>query len=337
MNIKSLLGKIPSARFLYSAYKEAKEIKRIGEGNCLTFTILDEIWCRLFYGASASDYKLFEFYRLKHHECNKFETVRRHEKVLAHIQKTFADEGVLEDKDFEYRKYADFINRKWMIVDKGTSIDDIKEFIKDFEWVLAKPVGTGCGYGIEKFHRSQVDVIDKIVSRLGRSKYEDRYIVEECISNADFLKELNPTSLNTFRIFTLTDRQGNTQIIEVMLRVGKPGMYVDNWSAGGILYRVDLEHGIVIQPGVDKDKNIYIYHPGSNVKMVGYQIPNYQILKDTVEKLVKVDSRVSVVGWDVTFTDSGIEFIEMNSPGGHDIMQFWGTPYYGKIKKALYG
>ncbi len=337
MNIRNLLSRVPLAQFLYTAYKVAKDIKRTGGGNSLIIIILDEIWCRLFYGASASDYKLFEFFRLKHHECNKFETIRRHEKVLAHIQRSFATEGVLEDKDFEYKKYADFINRKWMLVNKETTVDDIKEFIKGFEWVLAKPVGTGCGYGIEKFHKSQVDVIDRIISRIGRSKYEDRYIVEECISNASFLKELNPSSLNTFRIFTLTDKQGKTQILEVMLRVGKPGMYVDNWSAGGVLYRVDIEQGIVIQPGVDKDKNKYIYHPGSNVQMVGYQIPNYHFLRDTVEKLVKVDSRVTVVGWDVTYTDGGIEFIEMNSPGGHDILQFWGTPYYEKIKKVLYG
>ena len=335
MNIKTLLVRIPTIRFLYSAYKNAIDIRRLG-GRSPLVTFLDEFYCNLFYGASPSDYKIFEFYRLKHHECNKFETIRRHNHILEHIQKTFADEGILEDKDFEYKKYAEYIHRSWMMVEKGTNIDEIKEFVKGFDWLLAKPVGTGCGYGIEKFHKDQENVISEIVSRLGRSKHENRYVIEECISNAPFLKELNPSSLNTFRVFTLSDKNGETRILEVMLRVGKPGMFVDNWSAGGVLYRVDIESGIVIQPGIDKDKNRYIYHPGTNIKMVGYQIPNYQLLKDTIENLVKVDRRVSIVGWDVTFTTNGIEFIEMNSPGGHDILQFWGTPYYETIKKALY-
>ena len=75
MNIKTLLVRIPTIRFLYSAYKNAIDIRRLG-GRSPLVTFLDEFYCNLFYGASPSDYKIFEFYRLKHHECNKFETIR---------------------------------------------------------------------------------------------------------------------------------------------------------------------------------------------------------------------------------------------------------------------
>jgi hypothetical protein len=70
--------------------------------------------------------------------------------------------------------------------------------------------------------------------------------------------------------------------------------------------------------------------------MVGYQVPHFEELKQIIYKFVDVDKRVSIVGWDVTFTDKGIEFIEMNSPGGHDILQFWGTPYWNIIKETIY-
>ena len=69
--------------------------------------------------------------------------------------------------------------------------------------------------------------------------------------------------------------------------------------------------------------------------MVGFSIPNIHDIVDYVCQLAKVVPSARVVGWDIAITNKGLDFVEMNCPGGHDILQAFGEPYYDYIKKIL--
>ena len=59
-------------------------------------------------------------------------------------------------------------------------------------------------------------------------------MVKGAIVKAPEIAAINPSSINTFRAFTLIKRDGTTKIISILLRVGMPGMVVDNWGSGGV-------------------------------------------------------------------------------------------------------
>lgn len=44
-----------------------------------------------------------------------------------------------------------------------------------------------------------------------------------------------------------------------------------------------------------------------------------------------VEPKAKFVGWDIAITPNGFELIEMNFPGGHDLLQVFGKPCYDII------
>ncbi len=146
---------------------------------------------------------------------------------------------------------------------------------------------------------------------------------------------LNPTSLNTVRAFTLLKRDGTIEILGIMLRVGREGMHVDNWGSGGICYDFDISTGVCLGAGCDKKNNKYIFHPDSNIKMVGFQLPNFDELKTIIIQLAAKVPEAKYVGWDIAITPYGYELVEMNCPGGHDILQCHGKPFGDVLMKEL--
>lgn len=289
---------------------------------------LDMIWCNLRYGAPPADYTRFQFYKLRGCERNRYVTRYRHQKMMRIMNKV-AGEGkyrLVDNKEDEYIAYRNFINRDWLLVKPTDSDDMVLSFIHHHDDVIAKPVDSTLGRGVVRVNGQSESAINDIL----QNRKKHTYLLEECLKNCEELSALNPSSLNTIRAFTHICPDGTPEIFELQLRVGTPGMLVDNWGAGGIVYKVDVATGVIDRAGIDKHNKPYIYHPGSNIKMVGFEIPHFNELKDYIISLAKVFPKAKVVGWDIAITDKGLDFIEMNCPGGHDIMQAFGTPYYDK-------
>ena len=120
-----------------------------------------------------------------------------------------------------------------------------------------------------------------------------------------------------------------------MLRTGRKGSHVDNWGAGGIGYDFDIETGICVGYGRDKKNRPYIFHPDSGVQMVGFKLPNYEVLKKTIIEMSQLVPAARFVGFDIAITQEGYELVEMNCPGGHDFLQAFGKPYGDILKKEL--
>ena len=83
------------------------------------------------------------------------------------------------------------------------------------------------------------------------------------------------TSVNTIRTHTILDKKGKAHVIKAILRAGVGDSVVDNYAQGGSIYEVDLQTGIVCSRGKSKAGENHIIHPGTNIVMLGYQIPNW--------------------------------------------------------------
>lgn len=238
---------------------------------------------------------------------------------------------MFNNKELEYLRFKQFIKRDFLIVNGETSISSIQDFIRKHNHIIAKPSTETLGRGIIKLSNLNDPQFDKLISEIKTKTF----IIEEYIKNVDYLSEINPSSLNTIRAFTIMKENGEPDILTIILRVGKPGMFVDNWGAGGIIYQLDLSTGIIISPGKDKNQRSVIYHPGSMKQMVGWKMRDYNNLKEYIISLAKTAPEAKLVGWDIAVTPKGYDFVEMNCPGGHDILQAFGEPFYDIIRKHI--
>lgn len=291
--------------------------------------ILSMIYCMAKYGARPIDYARFEFQKKTSVERNRYMTINRYFIMRKHFDKELF-QRLSGDKINEYAIYREFINREWKEVNISSSTAVIKDFLLKHNEAILKPNKGEQGHGVIKLSMQNINEI--LSSLQGLDKL---YILEEVLHNSTELANINSSSLNTLRVYTLIDKVGKVHILAAMLRVGRSGGYVDNWGSGGIGYNLDLETGIVDQCGRDKQNNPYIYHPDTNVMMLGFQYPHWHELKEFVYALCRVEPKALFVGWDIALTARGFELVEMNFPGGHDFLQAFGTPFWDIIKRNI--
>ena len=107
---------------------------------------------------------------------------------------------------------------------------------------------------------------------------------------------------------------GNVDFSDWVLKIGN-NSNVDNFSSGGMYTFVDEEGGVYV-PAIDKEGNIYDYHPQTNTKIVGFKVKNYDKIKEFVKELALVTPEVRYVGWDIAVSEKGPVLIEGNDYSG---------------------
>lgn len=287
---------------------------------------LDMIWCNLRYGAMDSrDYRLFEFYNKNSTACNQYFTKRRYFKLIKTFDReTFSN---LLNKDYVNEHYAEFINRKWLKVTDDTDNDEIMTFLNTAQKSIIKPLSSEQGRGIFKVTSKQTDIIEKFIR-----ERQGVYLIEECLENHPVINAINPSSLNTMRVYTMVDKDGDIHILNSFLRVGISGSDVDNWGAGGVGYHVNKD-GIIDGYGIDKKCGKHAYHPSTNVMMIGFRIPQYSKLVQFCKRIIERNKNAVYCGLDIAITENGFALVEINFPGGHDFLQCQGEGFWPLIKK----
>lgn len=278
---------------------------------------LHMMWCNVRYGATHTlDYTLFEFYKKRGREINRFLTYRRFWKLVKQFDKeTFYR---LIDKANQYKSYAEFIRRDWLLTD-DTAVDDdeIRQFVAKHKNVLVKPISSDSGKGIFTLSESDTDAINELI----QEKENHPFLLEELCENCAELRAINSASLNTLRIDTMVNTDGEIEIFSVHLRCGIGKTVVDNWGAGGVAYPVDIETGIINAPGLDFQGNRHIYHPGTDKVMIGYKVPRYEEACQFAKDIIRTNMKVVYAGLDLALLEDRIELIEVNFPPAHFFLQ----------------
>lgn len=276
---------------------------------CRLFLLIDIVFCSIKYGAGPYDYQEFEFYNLNSKERKTYLTRVKNNAIV----RMFNDKEISKkfDDKVEFNKiFNEYLKRDWLYLDNN--YDEFVKFCDEKEDFIAKPVGGAGGEGIE---------LIKIDKKKLKKTYEylvsnNKLLVEEKIIQNKKISMLNKTSVNTFRIVSFFDGK-ETHILNVVFKIGNGGV-TDNFSSGSMYTFV--RDGKIIVPAIDRDDNIFYEHPISKIKIVGYEIPNYDKAINLVKECAKKIPEVKYVGWDVAITDKDAVIIEGNCfPGVYQI------------------
>lgn len=320
-------------KFLKYAWKDSKAapehcqyigMKLLFKSRWLRF--LDMCWCYVRFGAPTHNYKFFEFYKYKNAYRDTFLTSRRLTAILQ--KKTNLDAYFLFNNKVEFNKaFSKFIKREWMAVDENTTSEVLLAFLNKNGRIIVKPIDNQAGIGVFIIEKEKYELIDSVIEKAGRG---EKFICEQVVENISCLREINPSSLNTLRINTFVNKDGEIVFLGNSFRAGSAGSAIDNLHGGGVIYHVN-ELGFIDQCGHDSDGGKHYYHPSTNKKMIGLEIPRYDELLKFMIQVAMVNKNAKLVGWDVAVTENGFELIEGNIGMDEINLQFDGVGKYRYI------
>lgn len=284
------------------------------------------------YGVTPNEYIGFGFYKKSTLEKKEFYTARHsdyYEPKFNHKSKI----DIFNRKELTLKTFSDFVNRKWLYTPEY-SRDEIERFLKSGKKIIVKPNNMSSGKGIHIYN--DTESIDEIIN--------NKCLLEEFVNQHFSLKEINSSSVNTIRIYSVKTiknvnltkwnvwNKGNTIIFSASIRVGGKNAEVDNFHAGGIGYPIDIRHGIVNGEGKNIIGERFSYHPSSGKKMIGFEIPMWDELLEYVFNLNQVVDEAKLIAWDIAITPNGFDLIEANCCGDPGFMQ---TPTETGFKRLI--
>lgn len=297
--------------------EEVKEWKKIAKkeiGKNISF--IDMIKKCYNTKSTFEDYFWFKFYSISLCEADKFITLGRHLDIFSVLnkeknKKLFADKG-----EFNIL-FKDFMNRDFLDLRKA-SLSDFKEFIRKHPSYISKPACGSSGFKVEKIITDKNTDIEGLYNK----QINDRcFIIEEIIVQHEKMSSLNPSSVNTIRVITTKDHNGQISVYKVAMRIGNGNKVADNLNNGGMACSIDIDTGKIDSHGITKKIDLtYDIHPISHIPLVGFEIPHYKkILEFCIEahKLIDMD----LIGFDIAVTPNGCSIVEGNSTPFYDIMQ----------------
>lgn len=204
-------------------------------------------------------------------------------------------------------------------IDRGVSIyDQLKRILSNEIDAVAKPSDGMMGKGV-----FLLQVIDNVIYVDGKAielrelidiLLSANYIIQERIIQHERIDALCPSSVNTIRLQTVMDKNGNVIPFGPLLRIGRIGNMVDNWAKGGLAVGIDENTGSLKGFGFLKPKYGMKMkeHPDTHIVFDGYKIPYYNEAVKMAVSLHQMMYRSHSIGWDIAITPTGPVFIEGN-------------------------
>jgi hypothetical protein len=296
----------------------------------LTKLLFDVIVSSMKYNISFLEYFQFRFYKIDQ-VTKKTWAGTGYMYEFQRIMNPPKSRVFLDDKTLFYRKYGQLIRHK------VSDITDLQANFEISEAILTNPSGKivfkvadgKCGINV-LIRRSEDFDINTITSFMKEEGYD--LIEEYIIQHPDFMK-LSPTAVNTIRIFTQLDANGEVEILGCRLRISVNSK-VDNMAAGNIAAPVDEITGTVTGPGVYSDitKPDEAVHPITGVSIIGFRIPFWKETISMAKAAAKLHPQNRSIGWDIAMTDYGPDLIE----GNHDWCKLlWQLPVKQGLKPIL--
>jgi len=149
------------------------------------------------------------------------------------------------------------------------------------------------------------------------------------------MSQLNITSLNTFRVLSLLDKE-EVHILSTIVRMGRNGAITDNSTGGGISCGVNSEGNLnsigFTSSGQPFNKN------DNGLKFEYIKLPFMEKIKDSVNILHQKIPYFKVVSWDLAIDESSeVMLIEINVWGQDINFHQWNNgPVLERLLTACY-
>ena len=276
----------------------------------------DMVYCGFKYGAGYKDYLLNEWWTLNKAQRKTFITRGINNSIIARYNDS-ASYHILDNKIDFNNFFSDCLGREWIDLNVASK-EEFAQFLQRVEAVVAKPIDQACGVGVEKFSGKDFDYPEGLYDKL---KSMGSTLVEEYIVQHKDISKIYPHSVNTLRIVTVLDKNGEPHVLYAFIRIGNGGRVVDNINNGGMAAPIDIDTGVINNVAFDKDSCYYDVHPYTGEPIVGAVIPKWDEAVALALESAKRIPKLRYVGWDVAVTETGVTFVEGNQHPGHDILQ----------------
>ena len=186
--------------------------------------------------------------------------------------------------------------------DEELTIDQAVDVVSQHggELIIKPTVETCNGDGVE-----QIDTIDVSELKALFQHYNLNFIVQEKVKQHPEVQRVNPTSLNTMRLYTYRSLDGSINFLYpyAMLRYGGKGAIKDNTSKGGGTCLIDKDGHVDDRVFRFQNDEVSSLYRETGVK--GLVIPNFKLVIETLLKMHKQLPYFDFVGWDVTVLPDG--------------------------------
>ncbi len=164
-----------------------------------------------------------------------------------------------------------------------------------------------------------------LLTRFKTLGYKGGCLVQPAATNHAWIADLSGGALATVRVLTCLDEHGEVEITNAAIRFSRgTRSVVDNFHAGGVAARVDLDSGML---GAATDMGLraapawYENHPDNGARIAGRILPRWEEALALVRQAhAAFDNRV-FVGWDIALLASGWHLVEGNAAPDLDIIQ----------------
>ena len=160
------------------------------------------------------------------------------------------------------------------------------------------------------------------------------FAVQEVIRQHPDMAAMNQSSINTVRILSIMI-DGQSIPMSAVVRIGKEGSRVDNFSSGGMSCGINPD-GSLKEVGFNSKGEKSTVHSNGFIFKNG-KVPNFEKIVDLTKRLHYCVPMFGVVSWDIAIDETGEPvLIEYNvSQGQIDLHQYSNGPVYGKYRERI--
>lgn len=305
MNVRHLYDLVSPVSY----FKISKDY--FGPGFRRFIYLFDYYVCLFFYGCTVTDYCVYEFWCRRHRSRREYVTLWKLHRACNVLNKKEFRKFFSSKLEFN-KKFMNYRSIEWLdCSDKSISEAIFERWCSCKSKIIVKKAhGGGEGKTLKMLYLKDLDVHD-----LYNKLFPSDNIIEDLYIQNGILHELNPSSVNTVRIFTVLQNSGTVIIPYAVLRIGCSDDFRDNAAGGNIFALIDPESGVVISKAVNKKLQQFAFHPVSGKQIVGVTIPRWNEVLQLVKNAANVCPEVRHVGWDVAISDNDISLIEGNDDG----------------------
>lgn len=219
---------------------------------------------------------------------------------------------------------------------------EVLERIKGIEEksLIVKPSISSSGMGVVRFSKKD-DLFYSDKHELLSLDFLDKYFKRDCIVQESFqqhyfFSRYNSSSVNTLRVASYRDSEGNIQILNSILRIGLTGSVVDNAHAGGMFVGVSSD-GFLGNYVCDQYGRIQSLFNGIDFSKETMEIPMWGSIKTNIKEIAQNVIHHDLVAWDIVVDQVGQPHILEFNVGGFSgwLFQFTSGPMFGSFTEDV--
>lgn len=277
------------------------------------------------YGNSIKEEFYYDFVHKTHEEKMEYLTFRTRFLYYNYLN-TPSGAEICSNKWLSYQKFGEFYGRDVILIESEQDYETFVSFVAKHKEFVVKPINLGMAQGVHKVEveedtnnrllfYSLLEENNAIVEKHKWGGQKKGIILEEVIHQTEVMNQIHPQSINGVRCITLRINNEPT-IYHPWMMVGTNGDFLVSGDLNYHLAGVNAETGVVNTPLYNEWGNTYEKHPTTGVQILGFEIPRWNELVETVKKLSDMLPEVRYIGWDMVLTDEyGWVVMEANECG----------------------